>query len=139
MTARRCKPEAVCPCGSGLALAACCGRYHAGETPATAQALMRSRYSAYVLGDEAYVLSTWSPDTRPAALNLADDPPVKWLGLQVLDCQAGLAGDRHGEVSFVARYKVNGRAQRLCERSRFVHEQGRWWYVDGQLDEHASA
>lgn len=78
---------------------------------------MRSRYSAYVLGNEAYLLATWHPDTRPAVLDLADDAPVKWLGLDVLACQAGQPGDAQGTVRFVARYKVNGRAQRLCEHS----------------------
>ena len=94
---------------------------------------MRSRYSAYVLGDEAYLLASWHPDTRPAALNLADELPVKWLGLSVLDQQAGQPSDNHGTVSFVARYKVNGRALRLAETSRFVRDAGRWCYLEGEV------
>ena len=133
MSARPCNPPS-CPCGSGQSLAACCGRYHGGgQWPDTAVALMRSRYSAYVLGDEAYLLASWHPDTRPAALNLADELPVKWLGLSVLDQQAGQPGDSHGTVSFVARYKVNGRALRLAETSRFVREAGRWCYLEGEV------
>lgn len=136
MTGHRCKtPATPCPCGSGLALAACCGRLHAGELAVSAEALMRSRYSAYVLGNEAYLLATWHPDTRPAVLDLADDAPVKWLGLDVLACQAGQPGDAQGTVHFVARYKVNGRARRLCEHSRFICQDGRWLYVDGHVDE----
>ncbi len=133
MSARPCKTT-PCPCGSGQPLAACCGRYHNGEQwPDTAVGLMRSRYSAYVLGDEAYLLASWHPDTRPAALNLAAEPPVKWLGLSVLDQQAGQSGDSHGTVSFVARYKVNGRALRLTETSHFVREAGRWCYLEGEV------
>ena len=94
---------------------------------------MRSRYSAYVLGDETYLLASWHPDTRPAALNLATEPPVKWLGLSVLDQQAGQPGDSPGTVSFVARYKVNGRALRLTETSHFVREAGRWCYLEEEV------
>jgi SEC-C motif-containing protein len=119
-----------CPCGSGHALADCCGRYLAGGSlPATAEALMRSRYSAYVLGDEAYLLATWHPDTRPASLDLDQEPPAKWLGLAVKRHED--EGDGRAVVEFVARYKIGGRAHRLHETSRFVLEQGRWWYLDG--------
>ena len=91
---------------------------------------MRSRYSAFVLGLTDYLLATWHPDTRPAAL-APDEPGLKWLGLQVkrhtpLDAT-------HAEVEFVARSKLGGRAHRLHERSRFVCEDGRWLYVDGDL------
>lgn len=87
---------------------------------------MRSRYSAYALGLEPYLLDTWHPSTRPAALAL-DEPPVpKWIGLQVLE--AGEDGDR-GVVEFIARCRMGGKAERLRERSRFVREAGRWLYV----------
>jgi len=92
---------------------------------------MRSRYTAYVLGLEDYLLATWHPDTRPASLGLADSPG-QWLGLKVLATEAGGEGEQTGVVEFVARYKVNGRAQRLQERSRFVREAGRWYYLDGE-------
>lgn len=119
-----------CPCGSGRTLDQCCGPYLAGSVlPATAEALMRSRYSAYVLGDEAYLLATWHPDTRPASLGLDQEAPVQWLGLTVKRHEDG--GDGTALVEFVARWKIAGRAQRMHETSRFVRERGRWWYIDG--------
>jgi len=119
-----------CPCGSGRAQAECCGPYlDGGALPADALALMRSRYSAYVLDDEPYLLATWHPDTRPARLDLAAEPPVKWLGLAIRRHEDG--GDGRALVEFVARYKIGGRAHRLHEASRFVRVQGRWFYVAG--------
>lgn len=89
---------------------------------------MRSRYSAYVLGHVDYLLQTWHPGTRPAAL--APDPAVKWLGLEV---RRHLPAGERATVEFVARSKLAGRARRLHETSRFVREEGRWYYVDGDL------
>lgn len=126
-------PVDLCPCGSGLAFAACCAPCLNGVAIArSAQALMRSRYSAYVKKDEAYLLASWHPSTRPASLAL-DEDPVKWLGLDIIALAQGLPGDMTGRVEFVARYKVGGRAQRLQEKSRFVFEDGRWFYVDGDI------
>ena len=91
---------------------------------------MRSRYSAYVLGRVDYLRATWDATTRPADLD--QDPAVKWLGLQVRDHRR--LDDTHAQVEFVARYRVNGRAVRLHERSRFMREpDGRWYYVDGDM------
>ena len=90
---------------------------------------MRSRYSAYGLGLLDYLLVTWHASSSPGDLEL---PPVKWLGLEVRHAQA--AGDA-GVVEFVARCKEGGRAQRLHETSRFVRENGRWYYIDGQMTE----
>ena len=90
---------------------------------------MRSRYSAFVRGDGAHLLATWHPSTRPAALDL--EPGVKWLGLAVRDHRP-IDAD-HAEVEFVARSRPAGRATRLHERSRFVREGGRWYYVDGDF------
>lgn len=121
-----------CPCGSGKPYAACCARYvEGGEAVPTAEALMRSRYCAYTLRREDYLLATWHASTRPTSLGLADEVPTKWLGLDVKrhEQQDG----EHASVEFVARYKVNGRAHRLHEVSRFVREQGRWFYVDGEI------
>jgi SEC-C motif-containing protein len=87
---------------------------------------MRSRYSAYVLGLIDYLLATWHPSTAPGDLELQ---PVKWLGLEVLHAQE--AGDA-GVVEFVARLRVQGRAQRMHETSRFVRNEGRWTYIDGE-------
>lgn len=88
---------------------------------------MRSRYSAYVLGLIDYLVATWHPSTGPGELELQ---PIKWLGLEVLHAEA--SGDV-GVVEFVARCKVNGRAERMHELSRFVRENGRWYYIDGQV------
>ncbi|MDA0191723.1 MAG: YchJ family protein [Proteobacteria bacterium] len=129
----------ACPCGSGQAYADCCGRYHAGLPAPDAEALMRSRYSAYVFGLEDYLLATWHPDTRPATLDLADDAAVRWLGLEVRRHESPAAAvDAGGAaivafVEFVARCRRGGRAQRLHERSRFLREDGRWHYVDGEF------
>jgi SEC-C motif-containing protein len=120
----------TCPCGSGLAYAGCCGRFHAGalrlQAP-SAEALMRSRYSAYVLGLHEYLLATWHPSTRPDVLD-PHSPGLRWLGLDVRGHT--LQDADHATVDFVARSKLGGRAQRMHELSRFVREAGRWFYVD---------
>ena len=125
--------SAPCPCGSGARYDACCGRYHDGplhlQAP-TAEALMRSRYSAFTLDLTDYLLATWHASTRPARLE-ANEPGPKWLGLEVR--RHTVVDDRHATVEFVARSKLAGRAQRLHEISRFVCEDGRWFYVDGDL------
>jgi SEC-C motif-containing protein len=95
---------------------------------------MRSRYSAYVLGVESYLLQTWHPSTRPASLSLNQDDAPQWIGLKLVATQGGMQNDTEGSVEFVARYKVNGKAHRLHEISRFVKEQGRWFYLDGDVD-----
>lgn len=125
--------SAACPCGrvqgkQALAYGQCCGRYLDSDTPAPdAESLMRSRYSAFVLEREAYLLHTWHPDQRPATLEF--EPDVKWLGLAVRDAVQRDA--EHAEVEFVARQKpARGAALRLHERSRFVRLEGRWLYVD---------
>ncbi len=93
---------------------------------------MRSRYTAYTLLNEDYLLTTWHTSTRPAALDLAADVATKWIGLEVKRHEQ--QDSEHAIVEFVARYKVNGRAHRLHEVSRFVREDGRWFYLDGDLD-----
>lgn len=122
----------ICPCGSNKAYVDCCGRYldHI-EAPESAEVLMRSRYTAYTLGRENYLLATWHTTTRPVSLGMADKPDQKWLGLAVKRHEQ-TASDR-AIVEFVARYKVAGRAYRLHETSRFVFEDGRWFYVDGEF------
>lgn len=124
-----------CPCGRldakkrALDYVSCCGRYLDSAEPAPdAQTLMRSRYSAFVLERVDYLLATWHPDHRPDTLDF--DVDVKWLGLQV---QNHIVKDEHhAQVSFIARQRDrSGRAIRLQERSRFVCEAGRWYYVDG--------
>jgi len=129
-----------CPCGRTdpqqgkkgrvLALARCCG-LHLGEPSRIpdAEALMRSRYTAFVLGRVDHLTLTWHPSTLPA--DLALEPGQKWLGLEVR--QHRQLDATHAEVEFVARSRVGGKGVRLHERSRFVHQNGQWWYVDGDM------
>ncbi|MFN3860442.1 MAG: YchJ family protein [Roseateles sp.] len=127
---------APCPCGSARPYAACCGPLHArhaadGQLAATSpEALMRSRYAAFVLDLRPYLLASWHASTRPASLE-PPEPGLKWLGLEVK--HAMLQDADHGTVEFVARSKLGGRAHRLHEVSRFVREGGQWFYVDGDL------
>ncbi|OWW19272.1 YchJ family protein [Noviherbaspirillum denitrificans] len=123
------KEAQPCPCG-GAAYDSCCGRFvDGGEVPQTAEQLMRSRYTAFVLRREPYLKATWHASTRPAE-DLTQDDDAKWLGLEVKKHVP--AGDE-ATVEFVARYKLGGRAHRLHEISRFVREEGRWFYVDGSF------
>lgn len=128
--------SASCPCGRmdakkrAVAYADCCGRFvdHFNDDPAPdAEHLMRSRYSSFALERADYLLVTWHSSTRPASLDF--DAGAKWLGLEVREHKT--TGADTAEVEFVARYRLDGRAVRLHERSRFVHEDGRWFYVDG--------
>jgi SEC-C motif-containing protein len=125
--------ESACPCDSGDVYAACCGRWHAdfagGSLAPSPLALMRSRYCAYVLGRADYLMATWHPATAPTELQL---PPVKWLGLEVLNWEST---DDAGVVEFVARCREGGRATRLQETSRFVRETGKWFYIDGDVQD----
>lgn len=121
----------LCPCGSGRRLVDCCEPYFRGACrPETAEALMRSRYTAYVLRDEDYLRRTWHPSTRPARLDLENDDAL-WESLTVVRCRQGSGTDREGEVEFTARYRHRGRLHRLHEVSRFVRENGVWYYLDG--------
>ena len=124
----------ACPCGNAHYLA-CCGRFITqSEFPATAALLMRSRYSAYVMQDEAYLRATWHRDMLPAEPVITLGDTTKWLGLEIIS--ASETAD-HATVEFIARYKIAGRAYRLHEVSRFVREPqnaiSRWLYVDGSF------
>lgn len=125
-----------CPCGRAASYRRCCGRLHAQFAASSelladsAETLMRSRYSAYVLDELAYLQATWHASTRPAELS-PNEPGLKWLGLEVK--KHGQLDADHAWVEFVARCKLGGRAQRLQERSRFVRENGAWFYLDGEL------
>jgi SEC-C motif-containing protein len=118
----------TCPCGTGRSYATCCEPLHNGEPAATAEALMRSRYTAFALDLPEYIQRSWHASTRPAPVT-ADDAPARWLGLRIERVEA-LADDR-ATVEFSARYKIAGRAFALRETSRFVRENGHWFYVDG--------
>lgn len=119
-----------CPCGRPATLAACCGRYIDGSATApTAEALMRSRYTAYTLRNTGYLRASWHASTRPRAFDTDDNP--RWLGLTIK--QSTATGAATATVEFIARYRIGGRAQRLHEVSRFVREDGRWFYVEGEI------
>jgi SEC-C motif-containing protein len=141
------KPAAACPCG-GTSFEACCGPFLAGEAiPPTAEALMRSRYTAYTLKNEDYLKATWHPSTRPTEPVTDENEKLQWLGLEVKSAlrlrqrKADLPEQPDRDtVEFVARFRIGGRAQRLHEISRFVREAGddgapRWFYLDGSFPE----
>ncbi|MFG2454854.1 YchJ family protein [Streptomyces sp. NPDC048512] len=117
-----------CPCGLAGPYARCCGRFHRGESAApSAEALMRSRYCAFVQEDEAYLLRTWHPRTRPARVEF--DPGMRWTGLEILGTEQGSAFHTTGTVTFRAGYRGGS----LHERSRFERVDGAWVYVDGDF------
>lgn len=122
------KNENVCYCGSNKRYKDCCGRYlDEDEIPANAELLMRSRYTAYVLLREDYLLATWHPSTRPAALKLTKNSP-QWIRLKVKNYQS--IDTEHATVEFIAYYKIQGKAHPMHEISNFVRENGKWFYVD---------
>jgi SEC-C motif-containing protein len=104
------------------------------DFPKTAEALMRSRYSAYVFKNESYLLATWYKTTRPVALNFANEDIV-WQRLEILQIKKGQRGDEKGRVNFKAYYIQNGQSQVLNENSRFKKVKGYWFYVDGALSD----
>jgi len=126
-----------CPCGSGRMFKACCEPALTGVTPAaTAEALMRSRYSAFALGAVDYLIDTLAPEKRQPgeAELLAEQTQVTlWTGLTILDIEAGGALDTRGVVEFEARFESGPDRGILHERSRFRRENGRWLYVDGEV------
>jgi SEC-C motif-containing protein len=125
-------PPKRCPCGTGLTYAECCGRLHDGTAAAaTAEQLMRSRYSAFAVGDAGYLRDTWHPATRPRSVDL--DPAVRWTGLEVGATTGGGLFDTEGTVSFRAHSRAGGQEHVQAEHSRFRRVDGRWVYVDGEL------
>jgi SEC-C motif-containing protein len=140
-------PAAACPCG-GPSFEACCGPFISGQAIApTAEALMRSRYTAYALKNEDYLKATWHPSTRPTEQIVDPNEKIQWLGLEVKSAlrlrqrKANLPEQADSDsVEFVARFKIGGRAHRLHEVSRFLREPGddgalRWFYLDGSFPE----
>ncbi|WP_188279120.1 YchJ family protein [Streptomyces sp. CBMA370] len=124
-----------CPCGLAAEYGACCGRFHTGTggTAPTAELLMRSRYSAFVVRDEAYLLRTWEPGTRPETVDF--DPGLRWKGLEIEATTEGTPFHRTGTVTFTARYVHGGEPGAMRERSRFTRHEGAWVYVDGDVTE----
>ena len=121
----------MCLCGSGKPYDACCAMHHAGMPAATAEALMRSRYVAFVMRLEPYLYQTWHATTRPSGLRLlSENPPPTWLGLDVK--RTATVGDK-ATVEFVAKYRLGGGSVvRMHETSNFIREGGQWYYVDGE-------
>ena len=120
-----------CPCLSGETYGNCCGRFHAGTSQApTAEALMRSRYTAFVTGDAGYLLRTWHAAERPARLDL--DPELRWRRLDIISTEAGGPLDSAGVVTFEAHYRGHGTRGVQRERSTFVREAGQWLYAAGE-------
>jgi SEC-C motif-containing protein len=121
-----------CMCLSGEQYPTCCGRFHSGTAEAaTAEQLMRSRYSAFVLLDESYLRRTWHPSEAPNDLDL--DPEMEWRRLDIVSTDRGGPLDVQGTVEFKAYYRHGGDRGVLHEVSRFVRENGRWFYLDGKI------
>lgn len=126
------KADGACPCGSGVTYAQCCQPLHRSERDdITAEQLMRSRYSAYVVGDIAYLRQTWHPDTLAAAPKFGDAMDTHWLGLRILDRPA--PQERFATVEFVAFFEEGEKVQQLRERSRFERINAKWRYLDGEF------
>lgn len=128
--------EQPCPCGSGDDFGHCCGPVLDGAPARTAEALMRSRYSAFALagrhpGAENHLWRTWHPSKRPD--DVRPDPDQEWEGLTILDTVDGGPDDQAGEVHFVARWRQGRSRGVMEEHSFFVRRGGRWVYLDGEL------
>ena len=123
--------DARCPCGTGETYGGCCGRFHRGRPAPTAELLMRSRFSAFAAGDEAYLLATWHPSTRPERVEL--DDAVRWYRLDVHGTSGGGPFEAEGRVDFSAHWRGPDRTRGTQrESSRFLRQDGRWSYVDGE-------
>ncbi|MFM4942348.1 YchJ family protein [Aeromonas bivalvium] len=122
-----------CPCNSTLPYANCCAPFHQGQAAPSARQLMRSRYSAFVLGLGEYLVQSWHPDYLGdlTAAELSRQQ-TRWAGLEILATQGGEASDEEGEVEFKAWFAEQGQHHCLHERSRFVRLAGRWVYTDGE-------
>lgn len=123
-----------CPCGNPTNFEDCCELIHNNHRLAdTAEKLMRSRYSAFVVKNEAFLLKTWSKKRRPQKLYIAEQH-IEWLGLTIHDTEDGNVDDKIGEVEFSATYKEDGATHTLKERSRFRKTNKLWFYVDGKVE-----
>ena len=122
-----------CPCGIEKSYEKCCGFFHLGKgySP-TAESLMRSRYTAYLLKREDYLLQTWHKSKSPKTLNLGAEK-VKWLGLTILNVEGGSENDITGKVEFIAEFNRLSKTYKLHEISNFINEEMKWFYVDGEI------
>lgn len=120
-----------CPCGTGDLYERCCGPIHGqgAGLGATAEQLMRARYSAYAMANGPFLLSSWHPDTRPASVSFPDEQ--QWLGLTIVDTTGGGGLEKEGTVEFTARFRRGDDHFELHELSSFVRSKGNWLYVDG--------
>lgn len=121
-----------CPCNPKNDYANCCEPYHQGQAAPSAELLMRSRYSAYVLNKANYLFKSWSQTTRPTKKSLKQDQPTQWLGLEIIRSEHGTVLDSEGIVEFKASYMADTGVQQLHETSRFIRENSRWVYLDGE-------
>lgn len=117
-----------CPCGSGDRFEGCCAPILDGAPAPTAERLMRSRYTAFVVGDDRHLAASWHPGTRPATIEL--DPRLRWTGLEIV---GATPGDRRATVEFRAAWRDGRESGVLHETSRFVFQSDRWWYLDGDV------
>ncbi|MGB0683336.1 MAG: YchJ family protein [Magnetovibrionaceae bacterium] len=118
-----------CDCGSGKSYVGCCGRLHGGLPAASADELMRSRYSAFCRGNTSYLLKSWASETRPLVLDL--DPDQVWTGLSVERTET--TGPDSAIVRFSAQWRKGGTSGLLQETSRFRREGEGWVYIDGTV------
>lgn len=117
-----------CPCGLDATYADCCGSIHEARTAAaTAEQLMRSRYSAFAVRDAPYLLRSWSSATRPRELHLEED--IEWTGLEILNTTDGSPFHTEGTVEFRANYIADGQPGDQQENSHFTRENGQWVYT----------
>lgn len=126
--------EQKCPCGSGDLFSNCCAPIIQNQGKAeTAEQLMRSRYTAFTLADNKYLMESWAPETRPGEMNTEDDA-IQWIGLEIESCEQGSAVDEDGSVTFTAGFLSSGHLCFLHEKSRFVKRDGLWYYLDGKTE-----
>jgi len=132
---RRVDASAPCPCGSGESFGGCCRPVMQEQQAPSAERLMRSRYTAFVIGNAEYLAQSWHPRTRPDDIEI--DPDLRWTGLEVVDTEAGGEDDVTGVVEFRAAWEQRAGAESIVgvlhERSRFARVRGRWCYVDGDV------
>ena len=139
MSRKQAQPSALtstqCYCQSGHSFESCCQPVLTKDQYVeTAEMLMRSRYTAFCLHNQTYLLETWHPSTRPKSIEFHTQQ--LWLGLKVVTTQGGGLEDAEGQVEFIARYKIQGKAYRLHECSEFLRQDQRWYYTQGRLFDH---
>ncbi|MDG4813023.1 YchJ family metal-binding protein [Hydrogenovibrio sp. 3SP14C1] len=123
----------ACPCGSKKTYAECCEPFHLGQTfPQSAERLMRTRYSAYVMKLEQYLINTWAESTRPNQIEFEEN--IHWLRLRIVKTKQGHAEDQKGMVFFKAFYEVDGEKGMMTEKSQFIRDEaGHWAYLSGEV------